>query len=40
MTPSNRNEYQEYFPGGKKLPVRKADNLSTILSHGQVIWEP
>ena len=24
---NNRNEYQEYFPGGKKRPVRKADNL-------------
>ena len=28
------------FPGGKKRPVRKADNLSTILGHCHVIWEP
>ena len=24
---SNRNEYQEYFLGGKRRPVRKADSL-------------
>jgi len=28
------------FPGGKKRPVRKADNLTTTLGHCQVIWEP
>ena len=28
------------FPGGKKRPVLKADNLITILSHCHVIWEP
>ena len=44
---SNRNEYQEYFLGGKKRPVRKADrqpyhypvplsqNLETLTS-----WNP
>jgi hypothetical protein len=39
---SNRNEYQEYFlgGGGKKRSVRKADNLTTILGHCHVIWEP
>jgi len=37
---SNRNEYQEYFLGGKKRPVRKAENLSAILGHCYVIWEP
>ena len=26
--------------GGKKRPVRKADNLTTILGHCHVIWEP
>ena len=36
---SNRNEYQEYFLGEKR-PVRKADNLITILGHCHVIWEP
>ena len=28
------------FPGGKKRPLRKADNLTTILGHCDVIWEP
>ena len=28
------------FPGGKSGPVRKADNLTTILGHCHVIWEP
>ena len=37
---SNRNEYQEYFLGGKKRPLRKADNVTTILVHCHVIWEP
>jgi len=37
---SNRNEYQEYFLGGKKRPVPKADNLTTILVHCHEIWEP
>jgi hypothetical protein len=37
---SNRNEYQDYFLGVKKRPVRKADNLATILGHCHVIWEP
>jgi len=37
---SNRNEYQEYFFGGKKRPVRKADNFTTILGHCHAIWEP
>ena len=36
---SNRNEYQEHFLGVKRL-VRKADNLTTILGHCHVIWEP
>ena len=36
----NKNEYQEYFLGGKKRPVRKAENLTTILGHCHVIWEP
>ena len=27
----NRNEYQEYFLGGKRRPVRKADNLTTFM---------
>jgi hypothetical protein len=39
LTASNRNEYQAYF-GGKKWPVRKADNLATILSYYHVICEP
>ena len=30
VSASNRNEYQEYFLGVKR-PVRKADNLTTIL---------
>ena len=37
---SNRNEYQEYFLRVKKRPVRKADNLTAILGHCHVIWEP
>jgi len=37
---SNRNEYQEYFLGGEKRPVCKADNLTTILGHCHEIWEP
>jgi len=38
---SNRNEYQEYFLGGKKRPVRKADNLTTILGRCRVVcWNP
>ena len=28
---SNRNEYQEYFLGGKGGPVRRADNLTTFM---------
>jgi hypothetical protein len=28
------------FSGGKKRPVRKADNLTTIQGHFNVIWEP
>ena len=28
------------FPGGKKRPVHKTDNLTTILDHCHVIWEP
>ena len=36
----NRNEYQEYFLGGKKRLVRKADILNAILGHCHVIWEP
>ena len=28
------------FPGGKKRPVHKADNLTAILGHYHVIWEP
>jgi hypothetical protein len=28
---SNRNEYQEYFLGGKRRPVRKADNFTTLI---------
>jgi len=28
------------FTGGKKWPVCKADNLTTILGHCHVIWEP
>ena len=35
---SNRNEYQEYFLGVKR-PVRKADNLTTILCRYHEIWE-
>ena len=36
---SNINEHQEYFLG-KRRPVRKADNLTTILCRCHVIWEP
>ena len=36
----NRNEYREYFLGGKKRPVRKADNLTAILCRCHEIWEP
>jgi len=28
---SNRNEYQEYFLGGQRQPVRRADNLTTLI---------
>ena len=28
---SNRNEYQEYFLGGKGRPLRRADNLTTFI---------
>jgi len=28
---SNRNEYEEYFLGGQRRPVRKSDNLTTVL---------
>ena len=28
----------EIFPGGKKRPVHKADNLTNILGHCHVIW--
>ena len=35
---SNRNEYQEYFLG-EKWPVRRADNLTTILCRCHEIWE-
>jgi len=39
---SNRNEYQEYFLGGKKQPVRKADNLppscAVVMKSGN--WNP
>jgi len=38
--PLNRNEYREYFLGGKKWPVLKADNLTTTLVRCQVISEP
>ena len=27
----NRNEYQEYFLGGDRRPVLRADNLTTIM---------
>ena len=36
---SNRNEYQEHFLGVRR-PVRKADNLTTILCRCHEIWEP
>ena len=36
---SNRNKYQEYFLGVKRL-VPKADNLTTILCRCHKIWEP
>jgi hypothetical protein len=32
-------KYQEYFLG-ERGPVRKADNLTTILCRCHVIWEP
>ena len=35
-TGSNRNEYQEYFLGGKSRPVRRADNLTTFMY--QLSW--
>jgi len=37
---SNGNEYQEYFLGVKKRPVRKAYNLTTIMCRCHVVWEP
>jgi len=37
--PSNGNEYQVYFLGIKR-PVRKTDNLTTILCRYHEIWEP
>ena len=37
---SNRNEYQEHFLGVKAAPVRKADNLTTILCRCYELWEP
>jgi len=36
---SNRNENQGYFLG-VKTAGRKAHNLTTILGHCHVIWEP
>ena len=36
---SNRNDYQEYFLVGKNRPVRKANNLTTILYRCHEIWE-
>jgi len=33
---SNRNEYQEYFPGGQKQLVHRADSLTDCFA----IWEP
>ena len=35
----NRNEYQENFVGERR-PVRKADNLTTILCCCHDIWKP
>jgi len=28
---SNRNEYQEYFLGGKRRPVCRADSITTFM---------
>jgi hypothetical protein len=36
----NRNEYQVYFLGVKRRPVRKSDNLTTILCRCHEICEP
>ena len=37
---SDKNEYQDYLLGCEKRPVRKADNLTAIMGHCHVIWEP
>jgi len=36
---SNRNVYQEHFPGVKAAGA-KADNLTTILCRCHEIWDP
>ena len=36
---SDRNEHQGHFLGVRR-PVRKADNLTTILCRCHEIWEP
>jgi len=40
MVPTETSTVQGVFPGGKKELVCKADNLTSILGHGHVIWEP
>ena len=37
---SNRNEYQEHFLGVKSGRCVRLKNLTTILDHCHVIWEP
>ena len=35
---SNKNEYQEYFLRGLMLPVRRADNLTTLMCQIVLIY--
>ena len=37
---SNRNVYQEHFLGVKSGRCVRLDNLTTILGHCHVMWEP
>jgi hypothetical protein len=36
----NRNEYQEYFLGRQRRPVRRAGNLTTLRGNCFEIWAP
>jgi hypothetical protein len=36
----NINDYLEYFLGGKRQPVRRADNITTLMCNCLEIWQP